>query len=274
LNTNDINIAARWCFVTLHGHKSNTICNTYKLVNHNVVCINMLNYLTGGCWHSKGDYFATWRNQKQTAALIIHRFSTFSSQIPLTKAIGEIQDIQFHPRKPLIYIALKREIRCFNLQSCRMQEKYTSPLSWISKISLHPMGLNLLACGMDGRVSWYDMDLSHAPFKTFCYHRNQPCRNVCFHNNINYHLWSTCSDDGKIYIFYCKMFRDVFADPILIPLKILYISRQRQQQTHHNNDSNHPTFVKHRALHSMFHPYQPWIFAACSDGVIRLFTAL
>lgn len=274
LNTNDIDIASRWSLLTFHSHKSNTI-NHYKLITHNVICISMLYYLEGIRWHSKGDYFATFRNEKHASSLIIHRFSKFESQIPFNKAIGEIQDIQFHPRKPLIYIALKREIRCFNLQSCQMQEKYTSSQRWISTIALHPMGLNLLAGDIDGRVSWYDMDLSHEPFKTFCYHRNQPCRNVCFHNNINYHLWSTCSDDGKIYIFYCKMFRDVFADPILIPLKILNLTKLLKfDKNDNNNELKNKIFVKHRVLHSLFHPVHPWIFAACSDGVIRLFTAL
>ncbi|ETO05515.1 ribosome biogenesis protein bop1 [Reticulomyxa filosa] len=265
LNTNDINIAARWCFITFHGHKSNTICETYKLVNHNVVCVNMLNYLTGACWHAKGEYFATWRPQKQTAALIIHRFGKFSSQIPFTKAIGEIQDVLFHPRRPYIYVACKQSIHCFDLSVCKLIGKFLTTLSWINTFDLHKEGLNIISGGMDGRVCWYDIDLSHKPYKTFRFHK-KAVRKCIFHPSRKYsHLWATCGDDGTIKIFYCKMFRDVYADPVLIPLKIINVNRN-------NPNKKRPT--NHRVLDIQFHPKQPWIIASCSDSITRLYTAL
>ena len=121
----------------------------------------------------------------------------------------------------------------------------------------------MIVGGLDGKVSWYDMDLSHTPYKTFNYHQSgkykekHSVRGCKFHHHQKYsHLWSTCGDDGKIYIFYCKMFRDKFADPILIPLKIIELS---------NN---------HRYLDIEWHKTQPWIFAACSDGITRMYTPL
>jgi len=186
--------------------------------------------------------------------------SKFESQIPFSKSIGCIQDIVWHPRQPFIYVACKQSIRCFNLKQCKLKEKYTIATNWISRLDLHESGLNLVVGGMDGKVSWYDMDLSHAPYKTFNYHctgKGSHCvRSVAFHHcNKFSHLWASCGDDGKLYIFYCKMFRDKFADPILIPLKILDVG-------------------KHRILDIRWHKNQPWIFAACSDGVTRLYTAL
>lgn len=260
LNTNDISIASRWSFLTFHSNKSNEVIGQYKLINNNVACISFLNYLDGIKWHCKGDYFATFRSEKERSSLIIHRMSKFESQIPFSKSIGCIQDIVWHPRQPFIYVACKQSIRCFNLKRCKLQEKYSITTNWISRFDLHDSGLNMIVGGVDGKVSWYDMDLSQAPFKTFNYHcsgNGSHCvRNVVFHHNNKFnHLWASCGDDGKIYVFYCKMFRDKFADPILIPLKILDIG-------------------KHRFLDIKWHKTQPWIFAACSDGITRLYTAL
>jgi len=262
MNTNDISIASRWSILTLHSHKSNTIIGErFRLINNNVVCVSLLSYLSGIRWHSSGDYFATFRPERERAALIIHRFTRFESQIPFSKSVGSIQDVVWHPRRPLIYVACRQTIRCFHLQECRLKEKYTIETNWISRIDLHRGGLNLIVGGMDGKVSWYDMDLSHAPFKTFNYHSPQPnqkrpVRGVAFHKSKKYdHLWATCGDDGRIFVFYCKMFRNKFADPILIPLKILEIK-------------------KHRFTDCKWHPTQPWIFASSSDGLTRLYTAL
>ena len=69
-------------------------------------------------------------------------------------------------------------------------------------------------------------------------------------------IFATCSNDGKIYIFYYKIEKNKFIDPILIPLKILYC----------NN--------RHRYLDIKFHPELPWLFASSSDGVTRLYTEL
>ena len=261
INTNDISIASRWSILTLHSHKSNTIIGErYRLINNNVVCISMLNYGEGIRWHSGGDYFATFRPERERSALIIHRFTRFESQIPFSKSIGSIQDMAWHPRSPYIYVACRQSIRCFNLKDCRLMERYSITTQCISRIDLHRGGLNLIVGCLDGQVCWYDMDLSKSPFKTFNYHsprsRGNSVRGVAFHPHRKYeHLWATCGDDGKMFVFYCKMFREKFADPILIPLKILEIK-------------------KHRFTDCKWHPTRPWIFAACTDGTTRLYTAL
>eukprot|EP01084_Bolivina_argentea_P011287 21100_1 len=256
-NTNDISKAVKWSFLTFYHEKIK------KSTSNNVICLTFLNYLCRIKWHPKsGDYFLTFiENDNLKSSLIIHKFSKFESIIPFSKSIGEIFDVIWHPRKPLIYIACKKSIRCFNLKKCKLQEKYIIPsdnnkISNISRIDLHMSGLNLIVSTINGKVLWYDMDLSHLPYKIFNYHGNKCVRNIIFHKNNKYnHLWASCADDGKIYIFYSKMFRDKFADPILIPLKILQIK-------------------KHRFLDIKWHTTQPWIFAACSDGVTRLYTAL
>ena len=271
LNTNDISIAVRWSFLTFHNNKSNTIIANYQLINSDVICLSMLNYLGGIRWHSKGDYFATFRNEKQASSLIIHRFSKFESQIPFNKTIGEIQDMLFHPRKPLIYIACKQSIRCFNLASCKLQEKYNTTIKWISTFDLHSSGLNMIVGGLNGRVCWYDMDLSHSPFKTYRFHKELAVRKVVFHPNWKkYRLWASAGDDGRIFIFYCFMFRDRLADPIIIPLKILYINKNKFGLVDRANNKH----KRHRVLSIKWHPTQPWIFATCSDAVVRMYTAL
>lgn len=271
LNTNDISIAVRWSFLTFHNNKSNTIIGNYQLINSDVVCLSMLNYLAGIRWHSKGDYFATFRNEKEASSLIIHRFSKFESQIPFNKRIGEIQDMLFHPRKPLIYIACKQSIRCFNLASCKLQEKYNTTIKWINTFDLHSSGLNMIVGGLNGRVCWYDMDLSHTPFKTYRFHKELAVRKVVFHPNWKkYRLWASCGDDGRIFIFYCFMFRDRLADPIIIPLKILYINKKKYGGV----DIKKNKHKRHRVLSIKWHPTQPWIFATCSDAVVRMYTAL
>mmetsp|Transcript_20999 Transcript_20999/g.33661 ORF Transcript_20999/g.33661 Transcript_20999/m.33661 type:complete len:238 (-) Transcript_20999:1972-2685(-) len=234
---------------------------SYELINKNVVCISMLNYLSGIRWHHNGDYFATFRSERERAALVIHRFTKFESQIPFSKSIGSIQDVAWHPRKPLLYVACKQSIRCFNLEKSKMNERYNVTTNWVTRLDLHSSALNMIVGGLDGKVCWYDMDLSHAPYKTFNFHSNFAVRNVQFHKHHKYsHLWATCADDGKIYIFYCKMFRDKFMDPILIPLNILTVNSSGKKQ-------------RHRFLDIQWHNTQPWIFAACSDGVIRKFVS-
>ena len=271
LNSNNINIAVRWSFLTFHNYKSNTLIGNYQLINNNIICLSFLNYLKGIRWHNKGDYFATFRNEKQSSSLIIHRLSKFESQIPLSSPIGEIQDLLFHPRKPLIYIACKQSIRCFNLASCKLQEKYKTTVKWITRFDLHHSGLNMIVGGLNGRVCWYDMDLSHVPFKTFRFHKECAVRGAVFHPNWKkYKLWATCGDDGRIFIFYCFMFRDRLADPIIIPLKILYINKNKVGIVDRGKDKQR----RHRILNIQWHPTQPWIFAACSDSILRMYTAL
>merc|ERR1712244_117046 len=66
MNTNDISIASRWSILTLHSHKSNTIIGErFRLINNNVVCISTLSYESGVRWHNSGDYFATFRPERE-----------------------------------------------------------------------------------------------------------------------------------------------------------------------------------------------------------------
>lgn len=257
LNSNDISLAVRWSFLTLHSHKNNRIVSNYPLMNKNIICLSTLHSLSGVDWHSAGDYFATFTEENISSALIIHRFSNLRSQTVFSKSVGNIQQIRWHPKKPLLYIACKRIIYCLNLKSCKIVSRFTGPHSWITCFDVHSSGLNIIMGGMDGKVSWFDIDLSHAPYKTFNYHRTHCVRACAFHSHANYkHLWATAGDDGKVYIFYCRMFRDKFADPVLIPLKILSLKGN------------------HRCLDIKWHSTQPWIFVACSDSIVRKYCPL
>jgi ribosome biogenesis protein ERB1 len=266
--------------------------NNYQLLNKDVICISTLHAISGVDWHASGDYFATFSEENMSSALIIHRFSNFDSQLIFSKSVGNIQFIRWHPlqHKPLLYVACKRIIYCVNLKSCKIVSRFLSPMiGWITCFDVHRSGLNLLVGGLEGKVAWYDIDLSHTPFKTFNYHRNKHCVRACaYHPHANYqHLWATTADDGKIYVFYCRMFRDKFEDPILIPLKILSLNSNTGNIAVTNNnsksgsDSKSKTKTKlkkktyhHRCLDLKWHVTQPWLFVACSDAVIRKYSPL
>lgn len=206
-------------------------------------------------WHHKGDYFASVSPKSSSfTSVLIHRISQSKSQTPFTKNKGLIQSISFHPSKPFFFVASQRNVRIYNLQTQVLVKKLLTPAKWISSMAIHPSGDHVLLGSYDRRVCWYDLDLSSTPFKTLKYH-TKAVRQVQFHQT--YPLFATCSDDGNVHIFHCKVFSDLLTNPLLVPVKLLKV------QTPTENLG---------VLDCKFHPSQPWLFTSGSDNIVRLFT--
>ncbi|KAI9101170.1 NUC169 domain-containing protein [Phlyctochytrium arcticum] len=208
-------------------------------------------YLT---WHRKGDYFATVSPNGESRAVLIHQVSRGVSQSPFKRNKGLVQRVVFHPLKPLFFVATQRYVRVYNLQTQTLAKTLQPSTKWISSLSIHPAGDNLIVGTFDKRLCWFDMDLSTKPYKTLRYHK-QAIRNVVYHPR--YPLFASCADDGQVNIFHGMVYNDLMMNPLIVPVKTL--------KAHSVKDSL-------GALHCEFHPSQPWIFSSGADSSIKLFT--
>merc|ERR1712093_596700 len=68
-------------------------------------------------WHRRGDFFSTVSPTAQKSAVAIHTLSKHLTQIPFRRLPGIPQTVQFHPSRPLFFVATQRTIRSYDLQS-------------------------------------------------------------------------------------------------------------------------------------------------------------
>jgi len=58
-------------------------------------------------WHPKGDYFASVLDDKNSnSAVIMHQLSKQKSVRPFAKMNGIVQQVVFHPSKPILFVAV------------------------------------------------------------------------------------------------------------------------------------------------------------------------
>ena len=127
-----------------------------------------------------------------------------------------------------------------------------SVLSLSLSLSLKLSLFDYPTAGAVHRLSWWDLDLATTPFKALHFHK-KATRAVRFHKR--YPLLASSSDDGTVHIFHAKVFSDLLTNPLIVPVKILRRSASSAAPVHD----------------CVFHPTQPWIFAACDNKVV-LFT--
>jgi ribosome biogenesis protein ERB1 len=204
-------------------------------------------------WHCKGDYFVTVNPKAGAASVLIHQLSKGNSQQPFSKAKGEAQLACFHPNKPFLFVASQQHIRIYHLVKQAMVKRLISGCRWISSLDIHPSGDHLIVGSLDRRVVWFDLDLSHTPYKTLKYHE-RALRDVSYHHR--YPLMASASDDGTVHVFHSMVYSDLMRNPLIVPVKIL---------------KGHNIRNKYGVLNVSFHPIQPWIFTAGADGHIFLF---
>ena len=99
-----------------------------------------------------------------------------------------------------------------------MVRKFVSNLNTITQISVHKNGDDILAGTKDGKVAWFQLELSEKPFKTMDYHGDK-IKEVSYHNN--YPLFASCSRNGKLLVYHATISSDMISDPIIVPLKVL-----------------------------------------------------
>ncbi|EGP91782.1 uncharacterized protein MYCGRDRAFT_54508 [Zymoseptoria tritici IPO323] len=207
-------------------------------------------------WHRRGEYFSTVspNTSSTSTAVAIHTLSKHQTQYPFKRLKGLAQTVCFHPSKPLFFVATRQRVRIYDLQAQKMEKELMPGARWISGISLHPMGSNLLISSYDKRLLWHDLDLGNTPYKTLRYH-SKAIRTVKFH--ASYPLFADASDDGTLQIFHGKVVGDSMENATVVPLKVL---------------KGHKIKSDLGVLDLEWHPVEAWIVSAGADGCVRLWT--
>ncbi|MCJ1482989.1 Ribosome biogenesis protein erb1 [Schaereria dolodes] len=206
-------------------------------------------------WHRRGEYFATVSPQGQTSAVAIHTLSKHLTQLPFRRLKGLAQSAQFHPLKPIFFVATQRMVRSYDLSKQELLKIIQPGARWISSFDLHPGGDNLIVGSYDKRLLWHDLDLSVRPYKTLRYHK-MAIRAVKFHQG-GLPLFADASDDGSLQIFHGKVVGDLMENATIVPLKVL---------------RGHQIKKELGVLDLDWHPKEPWCVSAGADGTCRLWT--
>ncbi|KAJ6245454.1 ribosome biogenesis protein bop1 block of proliferation 1 protein [Anaeramoeba flamelloides] len=207
-------------------------------------------------WHSKGEYIVTIIPKGGKNAVFIHKISAIRTQNPFGKSKGLVVTAEWHPTKPIIFIATQSHIRIYHLIEQKMISKLKPRVRWISSLAIHSGGENLVIGSFDKNLCWFDLELSDKPYRDLKYH-SMAIRNVTFHKL--YPLFASCSDDKTIQIFHGKVYDDFTKNPLIVPLKILKGHKWESKD------------VRLGVLDCVFHPIQPWLFTSGADKTIRLY---
>jgi ribosome biogenesis protein ERB1 len=205
-------------------------------------------------WHGKGDYFATVMPDGLNRSVLIGQVSRRRSQLPFTKPKGLVQCVLFHPTKPFLFVATQRHVRIYDLVKQVLTKKLLTNSKWISTMSVHPGGDNLLVGTYDRKMLWFDLDLSTKPYQTLRLH-GAAVRGVAFHKR--YPLFASGSDDKSLIVSHGMVYNDLLKNPLIVPLKRLQ---------DHETTNDFGIFGVH------FHPLQPWVFSSGADGTIKLYS--
>ncbi|KAJ3681156.1 hypothetical protein LUZ60_015645 [Juncus effusus] len=204
-------------------------------------------------WHFKGDYFTTVVPSGDSRAVLVHQLSKKHSDKPFKKLPGIPVCAVFHPIKKIFFVATKKFVQVYDLAKGQRIKKLDTGLKEISSISIHPAGDNVIVGSREGKLSWFDLDLSTRPYKTLKAHSKDITR-VEFHRT--YPLFASGSDDCTAYVFHSTVYSDLNQNPLIVPLEIL---------------RGHKSAQGRGVLDCKFHPKQPWLFTAGSDSVIKLY---
>lgn len=203
-------------------------------------------------WHRRGDHFCTVSPTGQRSSVAIHTLSKHLTQIPFRKLAGLAQAAHFHPSRPLFFVATQRMIRCYDLQKLELIKTVQPGARWISSFDIHSGGDNLIVGSYDRRLLWHDLELSMRPHKTMRFHP-KAIRAVKYHRDLP--LFADASDDGTLQIFHGKVVTDLMENATIVPLKTL---------------SGHKVVSSLGVMDVDWHPREPWLFSAGSDGTARL----
>ncbi|XP_022774689.1 ribosome biogenesis protein BOP1 homolog isoform X2 [Durio zibethinus] len=218
-------------------------------------CIRLRHYRTVSSveWHRKGDYLSTVMPAGESRAILIHQISKKLTQRLPFKLHGLPVSSIFHPTRSIFFVATKKNVRVYDLLKQKLIKKLETQLREVSSIAVHPAGDNVIVGSKEGKLCWFDMDLSSKPYKTLKCHPKD-ITNVAFHRS--YPLFASCSDDCTAYVFHSMVYADLNQSPLIVPLEIL--------RGHTSSDGR-------GVMDCKFHPRQPWLFTAGADSSIKLY---
>ncbi|XP_020221436.1 ribosome biogenesis protein BOP1 homolog [Cajanus cajan] len=204
-------------------------------------------------WHRKGDYFSTVMPAGESRSVLIHQLSKKLTQKLPFKLHGLAVRSTFHPSRSIFFVCTKQSVRVYDLLKTKIIKKLDTGLREASSIAVHPGGDNLIVGSKEGKMCWFDMDLSSKPYKILKCHPKD-INNVIFHRS--YPLFASCSDDCTAYVFHGMVYSDLNQNPLIVPLEIL---------------RGHTSSNGRGILDCKFHPRQPWLFTAGADKLIKLY---
>ncbi|KAH0731860.1 hypothetical protein KY289_003048 [Solanum tuberosum] len=189
----------------------------------------------------------------QSKAVLIHLLSKKQTQRIPFKLHGLPVSTAFHPSRSAFFISTKKNIRVYDLLKQKLIKKLETGVREVSSIAIHPGGDNLIVGSKDGKLCWFDMDLSSQPYRVLNCHPKDINR-VAFHRS--YPLFASSSDDCTAYVFHGMVYSDLNQNPLIVPLEIL---------------RGHASENGRGVMDCKFHPRQPWLFTAGADSVIKLY---
>lgn len=235
-------------------HENNSsIVSWSKDDKHGGVRLKHTKNVTSVEWHRKGDYFSTLTPSGESRAAFIHSLSKKQTQKIPFKLHGIPVSTAFHPSLSVFFMSTKKNIRAYDLVKQKLIKKLETHFHEVSSVAIHSSGDHVIVGSKEGKLGWFDMDLSSKPYRVLKCHPKD-INKVAFHRS--YPLFASCSDDCTAYVFHGMVYSDLNQNPLIVPLEIL---------------RGHTTTNGRGVLDCTFHPKQPWLFTAGSDSVIRLY---
>ncbi|KAL6000958.1 Ribosome biogenesis protein 1 [Asimina triloba] len=215
---------------------------------HDGIRLKHLKTVSSVEWHRKGDYFTTVvRADILKIRFILGQFGFVSmklTQNPFKKLHGLPVSAVFHPSRSIFFISTKKTVRVYDLLKQKLIKKLETGLQEVSSIAIHHGGQsfqngyinsllqkvtnlilvsylfrdNLIVGSKEGKLCWFDMDLSSQPYRTLKAH-SKDIMNVAFHRS--YPLFASCSEDCTAYVFHGMVYSDLNQNPLIVPLEIL-----------------------------------------------------
>ncbi|CAI0427358.1 unnamed protein product [Linum tenue] len=260
---------------------NNPICSWIQDDEHGGIKLRHAKTVSSVEWHRKGDYFSTIMPadilflllfslaifrlyasafyvaltclSRESKSVMIHQLSKKLTQRLPFKLKGIAVSSVFHPTRSIFFAVTKKNVRVYDLLKQKLIKKLETGLREVSSIAIHPGGDNVILGSREGKLCWFDMDLSSKPYKILKSH-SKDVTNVAFHRS--YPLFASSSDDGTAYVFHGMVYSDLNQNPLIVPLEIL---------------RGHTTFNGRGVMDCKFHPRQPWLFTAGADSSIKLY---
>jgi len=205
-------------------------------------------------WHARGAYLLSVCPGGLSRSVVVHHLPKGASQCPFRKNRGVVRAALFHPSKPFLFVATDRHVRVYNLTSQGLAKKLMlGGAGHVLSMDVHPSGDHLAVGVTDGRVCWFDLDLSASPYRSLRHH-TLPVTSVAFHPR--HPLLATASDDGTCHVLHGMVYADLMTNPLVVPVRVLRAHKETRG---------------HGVQACRFHPKQPWVLTAGADGDLLLF---
>jgi ribosome biogenesis protein ERB1 len=210
-------------------------------------------------WHIKGNFVAAVSStapdrEKSCAVISLANKKHVSPLKGKGQSTGSAKHVVFHPNKPYLVVAGNSNISVFDLKTQSRVKTLNSNSNTVSSIAVHPAGegTHYIATSLDCKVIWFDSEVRDKPWKNFRHH-SSAARKVSIHSlaGDRLPLMASVGDDKAAHVLYSKVYEEeAMKNPMVVPVKKL----------------SHPD----RVVDCQWHPTLPWLFTACTDGVLRL----